>query len=145
MPLIYDLERVQSNGSVARMMALAAELGLAEADVAHMPHQVAAEVAEGCVWDEERWARYDQREYKPDRDWHAVFAAEADIATVTGLEGIVSYLLTHFSEESVERILRQPRRTVHLSPQEMARQQRLKLDTQVAHGTWMGGPSTSGL
>lgn len=125
--LIQSLERVRADGSVDRMMALADKLGIVEADVAHLPHQIAAEIAEGCIWDEELWARYDKREYQPDKDWHAKFAAEADIATITGLEGIVAYLLCQLWEESVAKLLHRPHRTAGVSPEEAARRMRLKL------------------
>lgn len=119
--MIQELERVQGNGSVDRMMALASDLNLAEADVAHLPHQFAAEETEGCIWYE------DHNRLSHAHDWHALFGAEADIALATGLQGIVSYLLCKFWEDSVEEILREPRRSAELSPGEVARRVRLNL------------------
>jgi hypothetical protein len=111
------------------MMALATELGLTEADLKHWPRHIAAEVAEGCHWDQEHWALYDKREYKPEEspDWHAIFRVEADRALAGGLEGIVIYLLGNFWEKSVEKFLRDPAREAHLTPEEVAKRYRLKM------------------
>lgn len=118
--MIQDLARVRGNGSLDRMMALAGELGLAEADLAHLPHQLAAEIAEGCIWEGEQHGVVD------DADWHAIFRAEADIAVAAGLEGITSYLLCQFWEQHVEGILRNPPHN-NLPPDEVARRVQLKL------------------
>ncbi|MFG1683470.1 hypothetical protein ACGFNP_25100 [Nonomuraea sp. NPDC049269] len=119
--LVQEFERVKGNGSVDRMMALAGELGLTEADLAHLPHQFAAEIAEGCIWDGEQHGVVD------DADWHAIFRAEADIAVAAGLEGIVAYLLCQFWEEGVENILHHPQLSSDMSPEDVARRVRLKL------------------
>ncbi|NUW45521.1 hypothetical protein [Nonomuraea rhodomycinica] len=139
MSLIQNLERVRGAGCVDRMMALASELGLTVAQVAHMPHQIAAEIAEGCIWYE------DAHGLGHKRDWHEHFRYEADIATAAGLEGIVAYLLTQFWEESVARILRRPHRTAHLTPEEVARRTRLKLWADATFGLWAEGPTTTSL
>ena len=103
-----------------RMMALAGELGLTEADLAHLPHQIASEIAEGCIWDGE------QHGVENDPDWHAIFRAEADTAVAMGLQGIIAYLLCQFWEESGERVLRNPP-NADQSPDEVARRVRLRL------------------
>ncbi|GAA3172332.1 hypothetical protein [Nonomuraea roseoviolacea] len=139
MSLIHDLERVRGTGCVERMMALASELGLTAADVVHMPHQIAAEIAEGCIWYE------DAHGLGHKRDWHEHFRYGADVATAAGLEGIVAYLLTQFWEESVAAILRRPDRTAHLTPEEVAQRTRLKLWADATFGRWVGGPATTSL
>lgn len=115
-------------GCVARMLALAAELALALEDVKHWPHHIAAELAEGCIWDEECWARYDNRTFNgPSQDWHESFRPEADIALAGGLEGVLTYLLANLWESSVEKYLRDPKQDAHLTPEQMARRYRLFL------------------
>lgn len=114
-------------GCVARMLALAAELGLSLDDVKHWPHHIAAELAEGCLWDEELWARYDKREYTPTEDWHAIQRTDADMALKDGLEGVIAYLLANLWESSVEKYLRDPARDAHLTPEQMAQRYRLFL------------------
>lgn len=141
---IQALERTYGNGdldrSLDRMMALAAELGLTEADVAHMPHQIAAEIAEGLVWYE------DHNQLSRASDWHGIYRTEADIAVTTGLEGIVAYLLhTFWWEETVEKILRRPQRTADVPPEEMAKRTRLKLWADATFGSRTDGPMTTGL
>ncbi|MEV0993397.1 hypothetical protein [Nonomuraea sp. NPDC050202] len=122
------------------MTALATELGLTEADVAHMPHQIAAEKAEGLLWYE------DHNQLSRSRDWHAEYRAEADIAVTTGLEGIIAYLLHSFWwEETVEKILRRSHRTAGVSPEEVARQTRLKLWADTTFGLRTDGPMTTAL
>lgn len=119
--MIQDLARVRENGSLDRMMALAGELGLAEADLVHLPHQLAAEIAEGCIWDGEQHGVVD------DKDWHEAFRAEADIAVAAGLEGVIAYLLCQFWEEGVENILHHPQLSSDMSPEDVARRVRLEL------------------
>jgi hypothetical protein len=109
------------------MLKLAKELGLTVDDLSHWPHHIAAELAEGCYWDEECWALYDKREYSPSEDWHAHFKAEADIALAGGLEGVITYLLSNFWEKSVEKFLRNPAENADLTPEQMARRSRLYL------------------
>ncbi|WP_433519026.1 hypothetical protein ACQP2T_28015 [Nonomuraea sp. CA-143628] len=134
------LARVHGNGSVERMLELAGKLGLTEADIAHMPHQIAAEIAEGLLWYE------DHNRLSHARDWHSIYRAEADIAATTGLEGIVAYLLhTFWWEETVEKILRRSQRTAGVSPEEMARRMRLKLGADATFGFRTDGPATTGL
>lgn len=141
---IQTLERTYGNGdldrSLDRMMALAAELGLTEADVAHMPHQIAAEIAEGLVWYEEH------NQLSRASDWHGIYRAEADIAATTGLEGIVAYLLAKFWwEQTVEKILQRSHRSAGVSPEEAARRTRLKLWADATFGFRTDGPMTTGL
>jgi hypothetical protein len=63
-----------------------------------------------------------------------VFRAEADIALITGLEGIVAYLLCQFYEETVEKILRQPQVNAGMPPEEVAKRTWLMLRADATFG-----------
>lgn len=113
-------------GCIDRMMALADKLQLTADDLRHLPHHIAAEIAEGCRWDGEYWARQEGRQYT-EEDWHATFQAEADMALAGGLEGIITYLLSNLWEASVANFLHNPTRDAHLTSEQVARRYRLAL------------------
>ncbi|MGV9386077.1 MazG-like family protein [Nonomuraea sp. NPDC003707] len=99
-PQLRNLAKARLNGSLDRMMTLAGELDITAGDLRDLPHQIAAEIAEGCIQDERSHG------HEVSRDWHAVFRAEADEAVTGGLEGLIAYLLGNFYEADVADTLR---------------------------------------
>ncbi|GAA2803437.1 hypothetical protein [Nonomuraea dietziae] len=96
-----NLTQARLNGSLDWMMTLASELGLTAEDLRLLPHQIAVEIAEGCIQNER------SRGYVgPSPDWHALFRSEANEVMTGGLEGLIAYLLGQFYEVAAADMLR---------------------------------------